>query len=247
MSFTDEQLLNLVNNTIIKKTEYSIDNFTGGGVQTTSTHNHKITKYKIYLTFGYDDKRNSISYSQDIDEDTSFIWHKAIILKVKSMQTLNAGSSLSELNELMNSNSKIEDRDNKIEIEDRDKECNEFVTKLVTKKKSLKLQIADKLEEYDNINLDAFNEWVAHKKYKSITPITKLLNMLTRHDYYVQQEMVDNSIMNNYAGIFEPKAGTAKQVQQKSTYTPVNGMRANDMIKEIARREKEDGLKNAIS
>jgi len=241
MSFTDEQLLNLVNNTIIKKSEHNMKDFTGGGVQITSTYNHKIIKYKIYLTFGYDDKRNSISYSEDITEDISMIWHQAIMLKVKSMQAMNTSSSLSDLNELMNIDSKIED--NKIEIEDRDKECNELVTKPIRiKKKSLKDQIADKLSEYDNINLEAFNEWMEYKKYKSISPVTKLLNMLSGHDYYVQQEMVDNSIMNNYAGIFEP----TKNKKQKQTYAPVNGMRANDMIDAMIEKEKQDGYQNAI-
>lgn len=211
MSFSDEQLLNLVNNTILTKSDHNINDFTGGGVQTTSTHNHKIIKHKIYLTFGYDEKRNSISYSEDIDEEISFIWHKAILVKVKSLQTLKNGSVISDLNDLMTN--KIIDRDNKIEIEDRDKECNELVTKPVRIKKiSLNDQIAGKLSEYKNINIEAFTEWVEHKKYKSITPITKLLNMLTKYDYYVQQQMVDTSIMNNYAGIFEPKQNS-KQSQ----------------------------------
>jgi len=52
MNFTDEQLLNLVNNTVLTKSEFSLDSFTGGGVQTTKTNNHKIIKHKIYLTFG---------------------------------------------------------------------------------------------------------------------------------------------------------------------------------------------------
>lgn len=121
------------------------------------------------------------------------------------------------------------------------------LVKVIDKKKTqtLKSQIEEKLSKYSNINLEAFNEWVEHKKYKSITPITKLLNMLTKHEHYVQQEMVDNSIMNNYAGIFEPK-GNAKQ--QEHTYKPVNGMRANDMIAAMVEEEaRQNGLKNAIS
>lgn len=241
MSFSDEQLLNLVNNTIIKKSKNNIDDFTGGGVQITSTYNHKIIKHKIYLTFGYDEKRNSISYSEDIEEDISMIWHQAIMLKVKSMQTMSTGSSLSELNDLMNIDSKIEDRD--IKIEDRDKECNELVTKVVTKKKTLKLQIEDKLSEYSNINLEAFSEWVEYKKYKTITPITKLLNMLAKHEYYVQQEMIDTSIMNGWAGLFEPK----QQSKQQQAYTPVNGVTASQMIDIMAEEEQRKLDANRIS
>ena len=214
MSFTDEQLLNLVNNTILTKSDHNIDLFTGGGVQTTSTHNHKIIKHKIYLTFGYDDKRNSISYSEDIDEETSFIWHKAIQMKVKAMQTLNTGSVLSDLNKLMNTDSKIEIEDRDIKIEDRDKECNDVVTSSLRKKPSgykFIIEREEKLSEYTNINVPAFDEWVEHKKFKSMAPITKLLNFLTKHDMKTQQEMVDTSIMNNWAGLFEPKGNNKKQ------------------------------------
>ena len=242
MSFTDEQLLNLVNNTILKKSEHDINSFTGGGVQTTSTHNHKMIKHKIYLTFGYDEKRNSVSYSEDIDEDTSFIWHKAILLKVKSMQALNTGSTLSDLNELMNTDIKIEDRD--IKIEDRDKQCNDVVTSSLRKKKqSLKLQIEEKLNLSPLVNHSAFNEWIEYKKYKTIAPITKLINMLMQYDFKTQQEIIYTSIMNNWAGLFEPK----QQKPQNPTYTPANGMRANDMIKAMAEQEAQDGFTHQIS
>lgn len=207
MSFTDEQLLNLVNNTILTKCEFAIEDFTGGGVQTTSTHNHKIIKHKIYLTFGYDSKRNSKSYHEDIDEEISFIWHKAILVKIKSLQALKNGSVISDLNELMNIDSKIVDRDNKIEIIDRDsdKECNEFVTKPVRKKIPLKSQIEEKLLNAPSVNVNAFNEWIDYKKYKSIAPITKTINFLSDYDKDTQQKIIDKSIMNNYAGLFEPK------------------------------------------
>jgi len=237
MSFTDEQLLNLVNNTILTKSEFLLEDFTGGGVQTTSTHNHKIIKHKIYLTFGYDDKRNPRSYHEDIDEEISFIWHKAILVKVKSLQALKNGSVISDLNILMSTKIEIEDRDNK--IEDRDKECNEFVTKTIRKKKtptsSLQLQIEQKLSEYTNINLVAFNEWVTHKKYKSISPITKLLNMFSKYNMQSQQDMVDKSIMNNWVGLVEPKQNMS---HQKSNYTPIDGVTASQMIDIMAEQEE---------
>ena len=51
-SFTDEQLLNLINNTIKSKTEFSEKDFTGGGVQITSTYNHKIINFLTALVVG---------------------------------------------------------------------------------------------------------------------------------------------------------------------------------------------------
>ena len=100
-SFTDEQLLNLVNNTIKTKTEFEVDEFTGGSVQITSTNNNQIVKYKVSLFFGYKQK-NPISRTIDINENLVSIWINALHLKVKSIQVTNNGMDYSELNALMN-------------------------------------------------------------------------------------------------------------------------------------------------
>lgn len=110
-SFTDEQLLNLINNTIIKKTEFKPIDFTGGSVQITSTNNHQLMKYKVSLFFGYQN-RNAISRTIDIKEDYLTIWLSALLLKTKSMQIKNNGMDLSELNEMMN----ISPRSNIVEV-----------------------------------------------------------------------------------------------------------------------------------
>ena len=71
-----------------------------------------------------------------------------------------------------------------------------------SKQKALVIQVPN---EYSNINQNAFNEWMAYKKYKNKGAITKTLNMLNKYDFQTQQEMVDKSIMNEYKGLFEPK------------------------------------------
>ena len=100
-SFTDEQLLNLINNTIAKKTGHKQDEFTGGNIQITSTNDHKLTKFRVGLYFGYKGK-HPIIRTIDINEDLVSIWMSAILLKIKSLQTSNNGMCYSELNELMN-------------------------------------------------------------------------------------------------------------------------------------------------
>lgn len=100
-SFTDEQLLNLVNNTIANKTEFKVEDFTGGSVQVTSTNNHQLIKYRISLYFGYKGK-NPISRTLDISEELIAIWQQALHLKVKFMQVSTNGMNYSELNALMN-------------------------------------------------------------------------------------------------------------------------------------------------
>ncbi len=110
-SFTDEQLLNLVNNTITKKTEFNIEDFTGGSIQITSTNNHQLLKFRVSLFFGYQN-RNAIARTIDIKEDYLSIWQNALLLKTKSMQVSTNGMDLSELNELMN----ISPSSNKVEV-----------------------------------------------------------------------------------------------------------------------------------
>ncbi|MEA1916930.1 MAG: hypothetical protein U9N42_05295 [Campylobacterota bacterium] len=72
-------------------------------------------------------------------------------------------------------------------------------------KNSLKSQIELKLSEYPNINIKAFNEWLEHKSYKAIAPITKLLNFLSQYNFATQQQIIDMSIMNGWQGLFPPK------------------------------------------
>ena len=118
-SFTDDQLLNLVNNTILDKTEFKPSDFTGGAIQTTSTHKNKITVHKIVLMFGYDKNNNSRSWQQEISRDTYFIWAKALLLKVESLLINHAGSEINDLNKMMNKKTKKSSSiDNKIEIVD---------------------------------------------------------------------------------------------------------------------------------
>jgi len=73
------------------------------------------------------------------------------------------------------------------------------------KKLSLSQQIESKISEYQNINLDSFKEWLEIKKFKTVAPVTKILNMLSKYDLNTQQQIIDNSIMNGWAGLFEPK------------------------------------------
>lgn len=89
----------------------------------------------------------------------------------------------------------------------------------VEKQKSLTVQVPN---EYQNINQNAFNEWMSYKKYKNKGAITKTLNMLNKYDFQTQQEMVDKSIMNEYKGLFEPKQSKQPMQsfkQQDEAYT----------------------------
>lgn len=101
-NFEDSQLLNLVNNTIVSKTEFKIKDFTGGSLQITSTNNHTITNYKVSLFFGYKSKK-AVSRTITITKDMFYIWAKALILKCMSIENDNLGMNYSELNKLMNS------------------------------------------------------------------------------------------------------------------------------------------------
>lgn len=100
-SFTDEQLLNLVNNYIDKNTKFDISEFTGGYVSVTINANKKQDTCKVALLFGYKN-RNSQSVIFEIDENLIFIWIKAIKLKIASFKLDNTGMDFNEINGLMN-------------------------------------------------------------------------------------------------------------------------------------------------
>lgn len=102
MSFTDDQLLNLLNNTVESKTEFAIEKFTGGSIGVTSTNNNTQINYKVHLFFGYKNKK-PISRSITIEKELFYIWCKALMLKVASLKNDNLGMNYSELNMLMNS------------------------------------------------------------------------------------------------------------------------------------------------
>ncbi len=120
-SFTDEQMLNLVNNTIITKTEFTPLDFTGGSVILTTTHNNTNKKFKVSLYFGYKGK-HSVNRQVTISKDLYYIWAKAILVKAYSMDAVNTGMDLNELNSLMkstsNSNSNISNSSNSMKSGD---------------------------------------------------------------------------------------------------------------------------------
>lgn len=77
--------------------------------------------------------------------------------------------------------------------------------KIKNKKSSLQTEIQEKLSQYSNINIDSFYEWMNYKSYKNISAVTKTLDLLEKYNFSVQQQIVDNSIMNEYQGLFAPK------------------------------------------
>jgi len=113
-SYTDEQLLNLVNNSIKAKTEFSTEQFSGGSISVTSVHHNTRQNYKVNLYFGYNGK-NPITRSIEIKSDFYYIWSKAIHLKVMSIATDNLGADYNEMNKLMNGSNTVESISNKVE------------------------------------------------------------------------------------------------------------------------------------
>jgi len=101
-SFTDEQLINLVDNFILKETEYTPDDFTGGSIQSTYSKHTDVTNHSVYIFFGYDDKKNSISVKKKITANFKNVWYDAISCKIATIAAASHGNELNELNELMN-------------------------------------------------------------------------------------------------------------------------------------------------
>ena len=104
MAYTDEQLLNLVNNTILNETSFLPEDMTGGSCQVSITQ-HSNLKYKIHLFFGYDKNRNSISFTKEIKDVLFGIWTDAILKKTLSIHSDHTASLFGDINELMLSDS----------------------------------------------------------------------------------------------------------------------------------------------
>ena len=70
--------------------------------------------------------------------------------------------------------------------------------------------IKNKQKEYPLLNLEAFERWIKYKG-SSYTKqgITLSRNKLMKFSWLEQMGMVENSIMNNYKGLFDPKPITA--------------------------------------
>jgi len=109
-TFTDEQLLNLVNNSILSKTEFAITDFTGGYVSITLNTNKKQDTCKVALLFGYKN-RNSQSVIFEVDGGLIFIWIKAIRLKIESLKVDGTGMDFNQLNGLMNTSYDVRTND----------------------------------------------------------------------------------------------------------------------------------------
>ena len=70
----------------------------------------------------------------------------------------------------------------------------------------------------DGINLSAWNEWVAYRKTKKKTvsqaAAKKQFKLLSNYSTSDQQLVIDNSISNDYQGLFELKGNSNGQHQQ---------------------------------
>ncbi len=188
--FTDEQLLNLVNNTIRTKTDFNPEQFTGGSVQITSTHNYQITKYKVALFFGYDNTKNSISKAVDIDEDLVFIWTSALLLKLKSMQASKNGMNYVELNMLM---TQIEQEKEVIQEKELDNKIID-IDRVVTK--SSRSRHEDDKFNFTLPKLTAFSNLSALYKQQLEKEINTLEGNMSYEDFALQLEAKEYKYKN---------------------------------------------------
>jgi len=102
--FTQDQLINLVHNTIRNKTEYAVSQMTGGNVQLTCAGGTscKIINCKVMIYFGYDKSRNNRKFEEETDITLIEIWIKAIYAALQLKKVEKNGNLHLELNKLMN-------------------------------------------------------------------------------------------------------------------------------------------------
>jgi hypothetical protein len=90
---------------------------------------------------------------------------------------------------------------------------NDKPTKAVAKPKAV-------IEIPDVINQQAWSEWVEYRKSKKKTvskaAATKQFKMLSNYAFDIQQQIIDQSIQNDYQGLFELKGVANVQTQQSA-------------------------------
>lgn len=100
MKLTKSQLILLVDKTIKSETTFNVNQFTGGYIQVTSTHNNTQQNYRVALFFGYSGKK-PITRMIEIKEELYLIWTKAIHAKVQSIKLDKKGMDLGDLSSLL--------------------------------------------------------------------------------------------------------------------------------------------------
>jgi len=79
--------------------------------------------------------------------------------------------------------------------------------------------LLDYISSLNNLSLNKSSllEWLEYKKYNyTIAGIDKVIKLLSEYDLATQQQMVDNSIMNTYKGLFEIKKKTQDTKQSQT-------------------------------
>lgn len=111
----ENKYINLIDNMIHEKTEFDVEDFTGGSIQISSTYKNKMTNYKISLFFGY---RNKVAVTRtfDIQENSLSIWLDALYIKTKSILNSDVDINMNEIELMMENNKALsnEEESNKV-------------------------------------------------------------------------------------------------------------------------------------
>jgi|LGOV01.1.fsa_nt_gb hypothetical protein len=202
MKLTNKQNIDLLNAFIVKNTDYKIEEFTGGSVSNTLTHNNTQIHFKINLYFGYKNKK-PITKTIEISEDIYSIMYKAITLKIKSML---------KKEDLVN----IDDIKNLLDMSIDTSSTPSSDTPRTTPTNTITYYLST--INTNTINTIAFKKWLNYKKYKSIDGVTLSANFLSDYSKEIQEQIINSSIMNGWKGLFEPKQQKKQEVQDYSQF-----------------------------
>lgn len=208
--YTNEQLIQVIDTLITNNTEYPKEDFTGGSIGVTLVNNATLLKYKFTMYFGFKNK-NAISKVIEVDKNIYNILVDALEVKTKSLLNSSSKLSLNDIETILTTGSKVGiNTGGTTSTKTNTIITNTIITKTNESKKENTLEILNPL-----LNEESYNEWVAFKKIKVKGTITKLINFLVEYDKPTQKIIIDNSIMNNYKGLFPPKNTPTKQQSSK--------------------------------
>ena len=149
MKYTNSQYIAIIDSFIQDKTDYDVNDFTGGSLGITLTYNKTIVKYKFTMYFGFTSSKNAISKVVDIDEKLYHILNKALEVKVKSSINDDSTISLDYLNDIItNGSTNIDTKESNTPTKTKTNTLFTFVLSTNKLLSNCSQEYRDKLKEY---------------------------------------------------------------------------------------------------
>jgi len=227
MKLTNKQHIDLLNAFILNNTDYKENEFTGGSVSNTLTHNNTQIHYKINLYFGYKNKR-PITNTVAISEEIYSIMYKAITLKIKSLLVEDNVFNANDIKSLLEIDTSSTPSSTPSSDTPPPTPTNTNTNYLPT----INTLITNTLST--NSEIEFFNEYVELRKKMKLSNsdavIKRLLNKLVEYEEkgFSKSDVILNAINSSWKDFYEPKQSN-QQNQKPMSFKEQERQRADNI------------------